>query len=70
MFSYRAEGYRRISLHLFLTHCLRYLGIHTPDNLYITSYCDNSSLLNREEAFYTWTPDHPFPPTCLTAPSR
>jgi hypothetical protein len=57
--SYRAEGYGRISLLLFVTHYLRYLGLHPPDALGITSYCDNSSLLNREEAFHTRDIDSP-----------
>jgi hypothetical protein len=53
MYFYRAEGYGCIPLLLFLSHYLRFLDIHPPDDLCITSYCDNSSLLNHEEEFYT-----------------
>jgi hypothetical protein len=53
MYFYRAEGYGCIPLLLFLSHYLRFLDIHPPDDMCITSYCDNSSLLNHEEEFYT-----------------
>jgi hypothetical protein len=53
MQSYRAEGYGRMSLLLFLTHFIRYYGIKTADDLCVTSYCDNSSLLKAEEEFHT-----------------
>jgi hypothetical protein len=53
MQSYRAEGYRRMSLLLFLTHYIRYYGIKTADDLRVTSYCDNSSLIKAEEEFHT-----------------
>jgi hypothetical protein len=53
MHSYRAKGYCRISLLLLLTYYLRYLGIHPLDDMCITSYCDNSIILNREEELYT-----------------
>jgi hypothetical protein len=52
MHSYQAEGYGRISLLSLLTHYLRYLDIRPPDDLSITSYCDNSRLPNREEKFH------------------
>jgi hypothetical protein len=52
MQSYRAEGYGRMSLLLFLTHYIRYHNIKTAD-LRVTSYCDNSSLLKAEEEFHT-----------------
>jgi hypothetical protein len=35
------------------THYLRYLEIQTSDDLCITSYCDNSTLLTNEKAFHT-----------------
>jgi hypothetical protein len=53
MQSYRAEGYGRMSLLLFLTHYIRYHNIKTADDLRVTSYCDNSSLLKAEEEFHT-----------------
>jgi hypothetical protein len=53
MQSYRAEGYGRLSLLSFLTHYILYLDIQTPDDLGITSYCDNQSLLKNEEKFHT-----------------
>jgi hypothetical protein len=53
MQSYRAEGYGRMSLLLFLTHYIRYHNIETADDLRVTSYCDNSSLLKAEEEFHT-----------------
>jgi hypothetical protein len=52
MQSYQAEGYGRMSLLLFLAHFIRYYDIQ-PDDLRVTSYCDNSSLLTTEEAFHT-----------------
>jgi hypothetical protein len=52
MQSYRAEGYGRMS-YLFLTHYIRYYGIKPADDLRVTSYCDNESLLKTEEAFHT-----------------
>jgi hypothetical protein len=51
--SYRAEGYGRISLLLFLTRCIRYNDIQQADDLRVTSYCDNSSLFTAEEEFHT-----------------
>jgi hypothetical protein len=51
--AYRAEGYGRMSLLLFLTHYIRYHNIKTADDLRVTSYCDNSSLLKAEEEFHT-----------------
>jgi hypothetical protein len=51
MQSYRAKGYGRMSLLLFLTHYIRYYGIKTADDLRVTSYCD--SLLETEEEFHT-----------------
>jgi hypothetical protein len=66
MHSYRAKGYGRISILLFLTHYLRYLDIHPPDDVCITAYCDNSSLLNREDEFHAhWTPTSMIPSTGL-----
>ena len=59
MQSYRAEGYGRMSLLLFLTHYIRYHGIKTADDLRVTSYCDNSSLLKAEEQFHTREVDSP-----------
>jgi hypothetical protein len=53
MRSYRAEGYGRISLLSFLTHCILYLDIQPSEDLCITSYCDNHSLLKNEEKFHT-----------------
>jgi hypothetical protein len=53
MHSYRAEGYGRISLFLFLTHYIRYFGIQPADDLRVTSYCDSASLLKAEEEFHT-----------------
>jgi hypothetical protein len=53
MQSYRAEGYGRMSLLLFLKHYIRYYNIKPADDLRFTSYCDNSSLLKAEEAFHT-----------------
>jgi hypothetical protein len=46
MQSYRVEGYGRCSLLSFLTHVLLYLETQTFDDLCITSYCDNSCLIN------------------------
>jgi hypothetical protein len=59
MQSYRAEGYGRLSLLLFLTHYIQYLEIQTSDDLCITSYCDNQSLLKNEEKFHTCDIDSP-----------
>jgi hypothetical protein len=42
-----------VSLLLFLTHYIRYHNIETADDLRVTSYCDNSSLLKAEEEFHT-----------------
>jgi hypothetical protein len=53
MQSYRAEGYDRISLLSFLTHYMLYLDIQPSEDLCITSYFDNHSLLKNEEKFYT-----------------
>jgi hypothetical protein len=53
MQSYRAEGYGRMSLLLFLKHYIRCYNIKPADELRVTSYCDNSSLLKAEEAFHT-----------------
>jgi hypothetical protein len=52
MQSYRAEGYGRMSLLLFLTHYIHYHGIKPAEDLGVTSYCDNSSLLETEEEFH------------------
>jgi hypothetical protein len=51
--SYRAEGYGRLSLLSFLTHYMLYLDIQASEDLCITSYCDNHSLLKNEEKFHT-----------------
>jgi hypothetical protein len=51
--SYRAEGYGRMSLLLFLTHYIRFYNIKPAVDLRVTSYCDNSSLLKAEEEFHT-----------------
>jgi hypothetical protein len=53
MQSYRAEGYGRMSLLLFLTHYIRFYNIEPAAGLRVASYCDNSSLLKAEEAFHT-----------------
>jgi hypothetical protein len=53
MHSYLAEGYGRISQFSFLTHHLRYIEMQPHDDLFITSYCDNISLLEQEEASRT-----------------
>jgi hypothetical protein len=53
MQSYRAEGYGRMSLLLFLTHYIRFYNIEPAAGLRVTSYCDNSGLLKAEEAFHT-----------------
>jgi hypothetical protein len=53
MQSYRAEGYGRISLRLFLAHYILYMDIQTSDELCITSYCDNQSFLKNEEKIHT-----------------
>jgi hypothetical protein len=53
MQSYRTGGCGRLSLLSFLTHYILYLEIQTSDDLCITSYCDNSSLLKNEEKFHT-----------------
>jgi hypothetical protein len=53
MQSYRAEGYGRMSLLLFLKHYIRFYNIKPADDLRVTSYCDSSSLLKAEEAFHT-----------------
>ena len=53
MQSYRAEGYGRLFLLLFLTHYMLYLDIQASEDLCITSYCDNHSLLKNEENFRT-----------------
>jgi hypothetical protein len=42
MQSYRAEGYGRMSVLLFLTHYIHYHGIQPAEDLRVTSYCDNS----------------------------
>jgi hypothetical protein len=47
MLSYRAEGYGRMSLLLFLTYFIRYYDIQPPDDLRVTSYCDNFSILTK-----------------------
>jgi hypothetical protein len=41
----------RLSLLSFLTHYLLYLEIETSDDLCITSYCDNHSLLKTKKTF-------------------
>jgi hypothetical protein len=51
MQSYRAEGYGRMSLLLFLTHYIRYHNIKR--RMTCVSHCDNSSLLKAEEEFHT-----------------
>jgi hypothetical protein len=53
MQSYREEGYGRLSLLSVLTHYMLYLEIQTSEDLCITSYCDNHSLLKKEETFHT-----------------
>ncbi len=53
MQSYRAEGYGRMSLLLFLTHYIRFYNIKPAADLRVTSYCDNSSLLKAEGEFHT-----------------
>jgi hypothetical protein len=53
MQSYRAEGYGRMSVLLFLTRYIRYYNIEPADGLRVTSYCDKSSLLKAEEEFHT-----------------
>jgi hypothetical protein len=53
MQSYRAEGYGRMSLLLFLAHYIRFYNIKPAADLRVTSYCDNSSLLKAEEEFHT-----------------
>jgi hypothetical protein len=67
MQSYRAIGYGRMSLLLFLTHYIRFYSIQPAANLRVTSYCNSSSPLRVEKAFHTkdedsssWylTPDH------------
>jgi hypothetical protein len=50
MQSYRTEGYGCTYIHLFLAHYIRYYDIQPPDDLRVTSYFDNSSLLMTEEA--------------------
>jgi hypothetical protein len=35
-----------------LNHYIRYHGIQPADDLRVTSYCDNSSLLETEEEFH------------------
>jgi hypothetical protein len=52
MQSYRAEGYGRMSLLLFLNHYIHYHGIQPAEDLRVTSYCDNSSLLETKEEFH------------------
>jgi hypothetical protein len=52
MQSYRAEGYGCMSLLLFLSHFIRYCKIRAAEDLCVTSYCDNSSLLEAEEEFH------------------
>jgi hypothetical protein len=47
----RKDG--RLSLLSFLTHYILYLEIQTSDDLCITSYYDNHSLLKNEETFHT-----------------
>jgi hypothetical protein len=42
-----------MSLLLSLTHYIRYYKIQPADDLRVTSYCDNSSLLEAEEKFHT-----------------
>jgi hypothetical protein len=56
MHSCRAEGCGWLSLR---THYLRYLDIHPPDGMRITSYCDNCSLLNHKEDFRSRDSDSP-----------
>jgi hypothetical protein len=51
MQSYRAEEYSRLSLLSFLTHYLLYLELQPCDDLCITSYCDNFSLLKTRKHF-------------------
>jgi hypothetical protein len=63
MHSYRVEGSDHVSLLLFFTHYLRYLDIHPPDDLCITSYCYYSILLNREGEFHVLS----IRPVCLQA---
>jgi hypothetical protein len=53
MQSYRAEGYGRMSVLLFLTLYMRYYNINLVDGLRVMSYCNNSSLLKAEEYFHT-----------------
>ncbi len=53
MQSYRAEAYGRMSLLLFLIHYLCYYETQPVDDLRVTSYCDNSSLLAAVEEFHT-----------------
>jgi hypothetical protein len=42
-----------MSLLLFLTHYIRFYNIKPAADLRVTSYCDNSSLLEAEEEFHT-----------------
>ena len=60
MQSYRAEGYGRMSLFLFLTRYIRYYGIQPADDLRVTSYCDSDSLLKAEEEFHARDVDSAF----------
>ena len=59
MQSYRAEGYGRMSLLLFLTHYIRFYNIKPAADLRVTSYSDNASLLKAEEEFHTRDVDSP-----------
>jgi hypothetical protein len=49
---YRAEGYGRMSLLLFLAHYIRFYNIKPAAGLRVISYCDSSSLLKAEKAFH------------------
>jgi hypothetical protein len=51
MQSYRAEGYGRMSLLLFLAN-LRFYNIKPAAGLRFLSYCDSSCLLKAERAFH------------------
>jgi hypothetical protein len=52
MQSYRAEGYGRMSLLLFLAHYIRFYNIKPAAGLRVISYFDSYSLLKAEEAFH------------------
>jgi hypothetical protein len=51
MQSYRAEGYGRMSLLLFLAHYIKFYEIKLAAGLRLISYCDSFSLLKAEKAF-------------------